>query len=309
MAKKKFKFDGLIQAAEQQKAAVEQKQKTSEGFIKKNIQIREEFKNLIPPLSLEEFSQLEENILAEGCRDALVVWKDGEDYVLIDGHNRYQICTKHGLDFKVQILEFEDKEVVSDWMVNNQLGKRNVTEETKSYLRGIQYNREKKKIGGTGSNQYNKQEGQNVPTAERLAEEHKVSGRTIKRDEKYALAIDKIAGNNKNLKWDILNKKIDLPKGVTLKMHDEEEEVLIELGTYLAEGLNFDEALHKAKSQNQAPTVLPKKKSDPDPQKLRYKELKAHIVSSLNQAIKKQDKAFLEEARQYLKELERALEA
>ncbi|NJO02316.1 MAG: ParB N-terminal domain-containing protein [Bacteroidia bacterium] len=160
--------------------------------MKENIVIREDFKNLIPPLAQEEFYNLEENILTEGCRDALIVWNNQGEYILIDGHNRYQICAHHKLDFKVHVMEFENEDQVSDWMVNNQLGKRNVTEETKSYLRGLQYNREKRRLG---ENQYTLERiGQNVPpssTAERLAKVHLVSEKTIKRDEKYALAIEK----------------------------------------------------------------------------------------------------------------------
>ena len=61
-----------------------------------NISIDTEFKNLIPPLTAEEYAGLEESILNEGCRDAIVLW--GE--TIIDGHNRYEICTKHGVDFR-----------------------------------------------------------------------------------------------------------------------------------------------------------------------------------------------------------------
>jgi len=61
-----------------------------------NIIIDEEFKNLIPPLPEDEYKQLEANIIAEGYRDPLVLWID----TLINGHNRYRICTEHDIDFK-----------------------------------------------------------------------------------------------------------------------------------------------------------------------------------------------------------------
>lgn len=87
------------------------------------MQIKEQFKSLIPPLSPEEFNQLEKNILQDGCRDPLVVWGD----VLVDGHNRYAICTKHNLPFKTTTIEFESDAHARVWMRSNQKGRRNLT--------------------------------------------------------------------------------------------------------------------------------------------------------------------------------------
>lgn len=301
MAKKKFKFDGLIKAAEQQIANVEQKAKDSPSQIQNNIIIKEELKNLIPPLAQDEFEKLEDNILAEGCRDALIVWKQNGAYILIDGHNRHNICTKHGLPFRVEVMEFENIDQVSDWMVNNQLGKRNVTEETKSYLRGLQYNREKKKVGGTGANQHSKQLGQNVPTAERLAQQHKVSEKTIKRDEKFAIAIDKITSDNKSLKWDILNKKINMPKVATLKLADESDALAQKIGEYLYDGLSFKQALAQAQEKSEE-TV-----EDQDPYQNQIKNLKSSIASNITEAIKLKNLESLGEAKRLLEELEELL--
>jgi hypothetical protein len=90
-----------------------------------DIFIDDEFKSLIPPLAPEEYAQLEANILAEGCRDALVLWDD----VLIDGHNRYGICQKHGIPFKtVQSASVQSYDDAVLWIVNNQLGRRNITD-------------------------------------------------------------------------------------------------------------------------------------------------------------------------------------
>jgi hypothetical protein len=89
------------------------------------IHIDADFKALIPPLHPDEYAQLEQNILVEGCRDALVLWDD----VLIDGHNRYEICQKHGVPFKTiqsQSIQGIDDAVL--WIVRNQLGRRNITD-------------------------------------------------------------------------------------------------------------------------------------------------------------------------------------
>ncbi len=298
---KKFKFDGLLKAAEEQKAAAEKTVKPKEVSIKDQIQIRDEFKSLIPPLAHDEFKKLEENILAEGCRDALIVWKKEDDYILIDGHNRYEICTSHGLDFKVQVMEFDSSDQVSDWMVSNQLGKRNVSEETKSYLRGLQYNREKKRLG---ENQYTQNRvGQNVPsisTAERLANQHFVSEKTIKRDEKYALAIDKIASGNKKLKWNILNKQISLTKGDVMKLLNEEEEDIKTIGEFLLAGENLAQALKRIKKVEVT-------KEEPSPEQQKIKRLQNNIATAVKDAIKQNSSEPLEEARDYIKKLSKLL--
>lgn len=93
------------------------------------IVIDNEFRALIPPLSAEERAQLEANILADGCRDPLVTW--GE--VLIDGHNRHEICTKHGLQFDVVEHEFSSRDDAIEWIINNQFGRRNLSD----YQRGV----------------------------------------------------------------------------------------------------------------------------------------------------------------------------
>ena len=86
------------------------------------MKVNEEFKRLIPALTVEEYKQLEANILSEGIRDPLVVWNG----YLVDGHNRYTIATQHGLEYKTVNKEFKDGNAVKIWMVNNQLGRRNL---------------------------------------------------------------------------------------------------------------------------------------------------------------------------------------
>ena len=154
--------------------------------------IDNEFKGLIPRLTPEEYAQLEKNIIAEGCRDALVTWQS----ILIDGHNRYEICQKHGIEYRVVEKEFENRDTVIDWIINNQLGRRNLTPANQSYLRGLQYQREKSKHGGDRKSEESR--GQNVPlisTAQRLAEQHGVAERTIKRDAEFTEAVNTIVQN------------------------------------------------------------------------------------------------------------------
>lgn len=92
------------------------------------IEIDEEFKRLIPPLTTEEYDQLKENCLNEGIRDALVVWNNNGKLTLVDGHNRYQIAKEHNLEYKTKEKQFESRNDVIVWICNNQLGRRNLHE-------------------------------------------------------------------------------------------------------------------------------------------------------------------------------------
>ena len=84
--------------------------------------IDKEFAELIPPLTEEEYKGLEASILSEGCRDALVVWND----TLIDGHNRYRICTEHNIAYETVQKDFADRNRALLWIINNQLSRRNL---------------------------------------------------------------------------------------------------------------------------------------------------------------------------------------
>ena len=87
------------------------------------MKIDKEFQSLIPALSVEEFSQLEASITKEGCRDALMVWDD----TLVDGHNRYKICEKNNVKFKIKEKKFKDKEEAKEWIIKNQFARRNLS--------------------------------------------------------------------------------------------------------------------------------------------------------------------------------------
>lgn len=95
-----------------------------------NIVVNEELKAYIDPLSADEHEALERSILAEGCRDALVLWGD----LLVDGHNRYGICQKHGVAFEtVQAKHFQNIDDVHLWMIDQHLGRRSVSD----FQRGV----------------------------------------------------------------------------------------------------------------------------------------------------------------------------
>lgn len=148
------------------------------------IQIDQEFKNLIPPLSSEEYSQLEQNIIKDGCRDPLVLWND----TIVDGHNRYKICSDNNIEFQTILMDFDNREDVIEWMLYNQIGKRNAHANLMSYMRGRLYLQSKMGHSSEGN-----LKGQNVlskTTAQKISENTNVSDKTIMRDAKFAQAVD-----------------------------------------------------------------------------------------------------------------------
>jgi N6-adenosine-specific RNA methylase IME4 len=88
------------------------------------LKVDPEFRSLCRPLDAKELEELERSILDEGVRDAIVLWQG----LIIDGHNRYEIASKHNLPFRVVELDLPDRESVRVWMLRNQLGRRNLSE-------------------------------------------------------------------------------------------------------------------------------------------------------------------------------------
>ena len=199
----------------------------TESFIKTEILILPELRDLIPALAEDESKQLEENLLSYGIKDPISVWEtnaynvlesledqspsrelfggfedDSIVYILFDGHNRHRIALENGLDFKVNKMSFNTLSDVKDYMINYQLGRRNLTAEQVSYLRGLKYNELKKVSKG-------KSVKEKINVADSLAEEFGVSDRTIKRDGEFAEGMDKLGPD---LKKDVLSGKTKMAK-------------------------------------------------------------------------------------------------
>jgi hypothetical protein len=148
-----------------------------------------EFLALIPPLSATERQGLEASILAEGCRDPLIVWE--EKNILVDGHNRYEICTTHGIGFQVVTRSFPDRASVMDWMIDNQLSRRNLPPMLLRYLRGKRYLLEKQQ--GKRRDLTSAQFEQKLTTDRKLAKQYGVSASTIRRDASFARDVDALS--------------------------------------------------------------------------------------------------------------------
>ena len=156
------------------------------------IIIRKQFRDLIPPLADAEREQLEANIVAAGeARDPLVIWPTEAGDVLLDGHNRYEICTRLGLHYTTVEMDFDSEEDAADWIDANQLGRRNLTPDGFKLVLGRRYNRSKKTHGGDRkSSDQNDHLIHHEKTAEKLAKEHGVSAPTVRRAGKLAEEIE-----------------------------------------------------------------------------------------------------------------------
>ena len=170
-----------------------------------NLKIDPEFQSQIPPLTDDEFKQLEENILKEGkLISPLIVWNN----TLVDGHNRYAILQKHPeIYFSTMPLRFESREEVLAWICKNQLGRRNLTPEQKKFLIGKQYSVEHRKPGGNGNNQHTAAAKKTVPeelcqfdtipptaseasVRKQIAERNNVSESYVARSEKFMRGVE-----------------------------------------------------------------------------------------------------------------------
>ena len=125
------------------------------------LKIDKEFKTLLAPLTIKEFEQLENNIKHEGCREPLSIWNG----IIVDGHNRYNICHKHKIPFRIHHLNFTNRDEAIVWICANQLGRRNISEETKKYLIGKKYEIEKR-IGARNAIGVNQHTNTDKPTTQ-----------------------------------------------------------------------------------------------------------------------------------------------
>lgn len=188
--------------------------------IKNNILVIPELEALIPPLNFDEAEQLEANLIKNGCREALLIWTTtkntvnslSEDstpcYVLVDGHNRFRICQKNKIDFQIHLVSYKNMEEVREFMIDNQIGRRNLTPEQASYLRGMKYLNLKQNKGQYDRIEHNAQnehyaesdiENHNAQnehyekkkkTAEVLGEKFNVGQATIRRDAEFAQGLE-----------------------------------------------------------------------------------------------------------------------
>ena len=171
------------------------------------LKIDPEFRGLIPPLTADEYKRLEESLIADGCRDKLVTW----DEIILDGHNRYEICKKHEIQFGYESKGLDNREQAKLWIICNQLARRNINPLQRKFLMGIQYKLEKSQ--GKRMDLTSDQNDQKLSTSERIAVQHHVSPITVRRAEKFAEEVNKLPPEQKQ---EVLSGKAKKKKGKTI---------------------------------------------------------------------------------------------
>ena len=193
------------------------------GLINKmsdyDLTIDPEFKRLLPELSQDEYRLLEESILSEGCRDALILWGQ----VIVDGHNRYQICKSHGLQYRTEQRSFSCREEALRWILLNQIGRRNISPELFKYQIGKRYNIEKRMSAHNphGKNQYSEvasdilmqpRTAARLGRAGEIGREYNVSHYAVHTYKDIANAVDRIAEKDDRLSDSYLSGRMRIKK-------------------------------------------------------------------------------------------------
>lgn len=149
------------------------------------VSIDKEFEALIPPQTDEELSLLRKSCIEEGIREALIVWNG----VIVDGHTRYRIAQEAGLEFDVRQKDFDSRTDAIKWIIDNQLGRRNLHADAIFNLQG---KRQRAEITpGHGYQSEHQNDAQNTgKTSSRIAEQFGVSQATIERAAKFSEAVE-----------------------------------------------------------------------------------------------------------------------
>lgn len=281
----------------------------------KKFTILKELQDYIIPLSTEEFKQLEDNIIREGCRDPLVIWqKESGASVLVDGHNRHKICQKHHIPFSTKKIRFGSLDEAKLWMVNNQMGRRNLTPDQLSYYRGLKYLALRKPLGG-----YSNVKAKGVShgsTSEALSQQFNVSESTVRRDAKFAEGMNIIQRSNPELKAKILAgvakvKKSDIQilaearDADTMSIRNEAD--IYNKAKNIRESVLSDIESKVKRMEQERVSKAQKEIQDVEPIFLskgdRVKKIKGMIISCINSAINKKDSKAIKELKKLVDEL------
>jgi hypothetical protein len=163
-----------------------------------------EFASMIPPLSVAERRELEASIVEYGgARDPLIAWYRGRDTspILLDGHNRMEICKRLCLPYHVKGMEFADREAAIRWIHRNQLGRRNLSRQDFVIMLGRLYNQSKRPLDRSKKNP-------RIPTAAKLATVYRVDPRTVTRAGSFQAAAQKLG-----IEEDIASGRLQVPAG------------------------------------------------------------------------------------------------
>lgn len=194
-----------------------------------DLTIDKEFASRLRPLTDNESQLLEQQLVDKGCLDPIKIWANHR-HTIVDGHNRYRFCKKHGIKFDIKPLMFSSREDVLRFIDETNAGRRNLTATEIAKQRGDRY---KAEVLEHGTNRFTNARGVTVTplqdgrTRERLAEEIGVSYRTIERDAKLADAIDKICEASEEAAAAILSEEVDMTRKQIASLANKDKDEII----------------------------------------------------------------------------------
>lgn len=177
-----------------------------------NLKVDTELKDLLPPLNPDEKKKLEENLKNNGCQNPIFTWHG----FIADGHNRYELCHKNQIPFAIAELGFDSKDEVIKWMIDGQLGRRNLTpiqrisvvQKYESVIREKAKERQKTSTGGAHPQLMPKSaEAEKIETRTELAKLANVGHDTYDKGSKI------LKSDNENIKNEVLTGKSSINEG------------------------------------------------------------------------------------------------
>jgi hypothetical protein len=181
-----------------------------ESDVMPSFNIDPEIQALLPSPAPEEDARLGVSIETDGCRDALVVIDINGSRVLGDGHSRLRHCERLGAKYRTQEIKIPSRELAIQWVIDNQLARRNLTDEQRAYYRGKEYLNKKQARGGDQRAKSHFETS--LPTDEQVAKKHGVSAATVHRDADFAESVDKIREQDPPQAQAILNGQSGMTK-------------------------------------------------------------------------------------------------
>ena len=193
------------------------------GSVNRALNINPKFRDICRPLTDAEKELLHRDLLGRGMLNPIIVWQ-GKD-IIVDGHNRYAWATQNKQPFEVREEFFADEDSVLEFIIQNQLGRRNIDSKTRDYLQGELLETRKrmdaKFVKGECPNpagRAGKEQERNScapvsdgKTAAAIAKQMGVSTRTVEGNGQFARAVNKlgikeavIAGKEKRSKKEIV---------------------------------------------------------------------------------------------------------
>lgn len=165
--------------------------------------ISKDLEQFLPSTSEDEKAALKESLKADGCLNPLTVWQERK--VLVDGHNRYRICVEMGIPFTITERSFPDVEAVKEWMLVQQLCRRNLSDQHRKWCLGKLYEARKSRKGQHEGNQYTRAKMERCQNdtfpkvsatraRDQIAAEHGTAPRTIARSAVFTRTVDQLAG-------------------------------------------------------------------------------------------------------------------